>query len=59
MFYIDLSEYDCPESEEQLQEKCSLKIKFMDNQGMCVYINEVRSRRPPASLIVSRRVGNV
>ena len=29
MFYIELSEYDCPETEKQVQENSSL----MDNQG--------------------------
>ena len=58
MFYLDLSEYDGPESEKQLQENCSLMIKYGDNQGIS-NINGVHSRRPPPSLIVSRRVRDV
>ena len=34
MFYLDLSEYDDPESEKQLQENCSLMINYVDNQGI-------------------------
>ena len=58
MFYMDLSEYDSPESEKQVQENVPPMIKYGSNQGIG-NINWVHSRRPPPSLIVFRKVRGV
>ena len=58
MFYMDLSEYDSPETEKEVSENVPPMINFEDNQGIR-NINGVHSWRPPPSLIVSRKVRGV